>query len=44
MTSRRIVDVLLTLALMLQMSSQVTGQEAHEYNGIIMFCVFLVHQ
>ena len=29
---------------MLQMSSQVTGQEAHEYSGIIMFALFLVHQ
>lgn len=29
---------------MLQMSSQITGQEAHEYSGMIMFVLFLVHQ
>ena len=34
----------MTVALMLLMSSQVTGQEAHEYTGITMFVLFLVHQ
>ena len=29
---------------MIQMSYQVTGQEVHEYSGIIMFALFLVHQ
>ena len=29
---------------MIQMSSQITGQEVHEYSGIIMFALFLVHQ
>ena len=41
---RRVVDVLMTVALMLLMSSQVTGQEAHEYTGITMFALFIVHQ
>ncbi|MBQ3760192.1 MAG: DUF4405 domain-containing protein [Synergistaceae bacterium] len=44
MISRRIIDILMTIALMLQMSSQVTGQEAHEYTGIAMFTLFLIHQ
>ena len=34
----------MTAALMLLMSSQVTGQTAHEYTGIIMFVLFLIHQ
>ena len=44
MNLRRIVDILMTIALMLLMSSQVTGQEAHEYTGITMFTLFLIHQ
>ena len=44
MNLRRIIDILMTVALMLLMSSQVTGQEAHEYTGITMFVLFLVHQ
>ena len=44
MNPRRIVDILMTIALMLLMSSQVTGQEAHEYTGITMFTLFLIHQ
>lgn len=44
MNFRRIVDILLTVTLMLQMSLQVTEQEFHEYSGIFMFVLFLVHQ
>ncbi|MBQ6919856.1 MAG: hypothetical protein IJQ74_05950, partial [Synergistaceae bacterium] len=41
---RKLVDISLTVTLMIQMSYQVTGQEVHEYSGIIMFALFLVHQ
>ncbi|MBQ7594569.1 MAG: DUF4405 domain-containing protein [Synergistaceae bacterium] len=44
MKIRRIVDVLLTICLMLQMSMQITEQEFHEYSGIFMFVLFIVHQ
>ena len=44
MNIRRIVDVLMTAALMLLMSSQVTEQTAHEYIGIAMFTLFIIHQ
>ena len=44
MNLKRIIDILMTAALMLLMSSQVTGQTAHEYTGIIMFVLFLIHQ
>ncbi|MBQ3457528.1 MAG: DUF4405 domain-containing protein, partial [Synergistaceae bacterium] len=41
---RKLVDISLTVTLMIQMSSQITGQEVHEYSGMIMFALFLVHQ
>lgn len=44
MNLKRIIDILMTVALMLLMSSQVTGQTPHEYTGIIMFVLFLIHQ
>lgn len=44
MKIRRIVDILLTICLMLQMSMQITEQEFHEYSGMLMFVLFLVHQ
>ena len=42
--TRRIVDVLMTVALMLLMSKQITEQAGHEYVGIFMFVLFLIHQ
>ena len=44
MKIRRIVDILLTICLMLQMSMQITEQEFHEYSGMFMFVLFLIHQ
>ena len=44
MNFRRVIDILLTLALMLQMSMQITEQVGHEYSGIFMFILFLIHQ
>lgn len=44
MNFRRIIDILMTVALMLLMSKQITEQAGHEYIGIIMFTLFLVHQ
>ena len=44
MNLRRIIDILMTVALMLLMSKQITEQAGHEYIGIIMFVLFLVHQ
>ena len=44
MNFRRIIDILLTLTLMLQMSMQITEQVGHEYSGIFMFILFLIHQ
>ena len=44
MNLRRIIDILMTVALMLLMSKQITGQAGHEYTGIIMFALFLLHQ
>ena len=41
--TRRIIDVLMTAALMLQMSMQITEQTAHEYLGIIFVALFLIH-
>ena len=41
--ARRIIDVLMTAALMLQMSMQITEQTAHEYLGIIFVALFLIH-
>ena len=44
MTFRRIIDVLMTVTLMLMMSLQVMSQAAHEYLGVFMFTLFLIHQ
>ena len=44
MKLRRIVDVLMTVILMLLMSMQITDTEWHEYLGIMMFALFIVHQ
>jgi hypothetical protein len=44
MNFRRIIDILLTIALMLMMSKQITEQAGHEYIGIVMFVLFLIHQ
>ena len=44
MNFRRIIDILMTIALMLLMSKQITEQSGHEYTGIIMFVLFVVHQ
>ncbi len=41
--TRRIIDVLMTAALMLQMSMQITEQAAHEYIGITFVALFLIH-
>ena len=44
MMIKRIVDVLMTVTLMFLMSIQITDTEWHEYLGIMMFVLFLVHQ
>ena len=44
MNFRRVIDILMTIALMLLMSKQITEQAGHEYTGIIMFVLFVVHQ
>ena len=44
MNIRRIIDVLMTVTLMLMMSLQVMSQAAHEYLGVFMFVLFVVHQ
>ncbi|MBQ7154098.1 MAG: DUF4405 domain-containing protein [Synergistaceae bacterium] len=44
MNLKRITDILMTIALMLLMSKQITEQAGHEYTGIIMFTLFLLHQ
>lgn len=44
MNFRRVIDILMTLSLMLLMSMQITEQAGHEYLGIFMFVLFLVHQ
>lgn len=44
MLIRRAVYVLMTIALMLLMSKQITEQAGHEYIGISMFVLFLIHQ
>lgn len=38
-----IVDIIMTVLLILLMSFQVTGQMAHEYIGISMFVLFVLH-
>ena len=44
MTARRIVDILMTLALILLMSLQVTDYLAHEYIGMVMVTLVIAHQ
>ena len=44
MNFRRVIDILMTLTLMLLMSMQITEQVGHEYLGIFMFVLFLIHQ
>ena len=44
MNLRRVIDILMTIAIMLLMSKQITEQAGHEYIGIIMFVLFLIHQ
>ena len=44
MNFRRTIDLLMTIALMLLMSKQITEQSGHEYIGIIMFVLFIIHQ
>ena len=44
MNFRRVIDILMTLTLMLSMSMQITEQVGHEYLGISMFVLFLIHQ
>ena len=41
---RRIVDILLGIGLILLMSYQVAGEEGHEWTGIVMTALMLVHQ
>lgn len=40
---RRITDIAMTAAIVLLMTSQITGQTAHEWMGIIMFLLVIVH-
>lgn len=40
---RRIVDVVMTAAIVMLMSYQSTGQEVHEWTGITMFALFILH-
>ncbi len=42
--SKHIVDVLLGLGLLLLMSYQVTGEAGHEWTGIVMTLLMLLHQ
>ena len=44
MNSRRIIDVLMTIALILLMSKQVTEDAGHEYIGFAMVIIVAVHQ
>lgn len=38
-----LIDLFMTIALLLLMLFQITGQQVHEYLGIIMLCLFLGH-
>lgn len=40
---RRIIDIAMTAAIVLLMASQITGQTAHEWMGISMFLLFIIH-
>lgn len=44
MPLKRVVDLLMTVLLLLLMALQVTGETAHEWLGIGMFVLFLIHQ
>ena len=44
MPLKRVVDLLMTVLLLLLMAFQVTGEAAHEWLGMGMFVLFLVHQ
>ena len=41
---RHIVDILLGIGLILLMSYQVAGEEGHEWTGIAMTALMLIHQ
>ncbi|MBP3201070.1 MAG: DUF4405 domain-containing protein [Lachnospiraceae bacterium] len=41
---KRIIDILMTIALMCLMAYQVTGEAAHEWIGILMVLLVIVHQ
>ncbi|MBQ9154245.1 MAG: SUMF1/EgtB/PvdO family nonheme iron enzyme [Solobacterium sp.] len=41
---KRIVDICLMVLLLCQMAYQVTGEQAHEYSGMIMTAVVIIHQ
>lgn len=41
---KRIIDMLMTIALMCLMAYQVTGEKAHEWIGIAMVMLVIVHQ
>lgn len=41
--ARRIVDIAMTVAIVILMAFQITGEAVHEWTGIIMFVLFLVH-
>ena len=44
MRLKRVVDLLMTVLLLLLMVLQVTGETAHEWLGMGMFVLFLIHQ
>ena len=44
MQAKRIIDVSMTLLLLLLMSLQVTEQDGHEYIGMVMVLIVIVHQ
>ena len=44
MRLKRVVDLLMTVLLLLLMALQVTGKTAHEWLGMGMFVLFLIHQ
>ena len=44
MPLKRVVDLLMTVLLLLLMALQVTGETAHEWLGMGMFVLFLIHQ
>ena len=41
---KRIIDILMTIALMCLMAYQVTGEAAHEWMGVLMVLLVIVHQ